>query len=384
MKQLVHLEEQLAKLEGFLALDPQNALLLANIAHLHLRLGQHDRAREKAEKAQMLSSDLALPYAVLGNLDRKLERYSNSAAAFETAMALGWKDPLDHYYYADSLVRIGKYEAAIPVIQYALDFPEAVPFAVSLFLRVLHYADKLDEGIAFGELTAIKGDKKVCSSDFYGALAVLYMDADDLDNAKRTAELALETDGCNIDASTILGQLALGESDYENAIKYFNTALSRSPQNGRVWLGVGLAYLSNRDFNSAAATLEKAAVLLDNHLGALNALAWTHLLNKDLKNAEQAIDRAMEQDRTFAETHGTEAVLHLAKGNLDSAIQSARKARGLDNNNYAGQLAESMIQHASGNPREAQILFDKFASREVLTGNRTLLDAITISASKNI
>ena len=134
--------------------------------------------------------------------------------------------------------------------------------------------------------------------------------------------------------------------------------------------------------DEAAASLQKAANQLHNHLGTLNALAWVYILKKDAIQAETTLLRALEMDRTFAETHGTLAIVALMKGNLDSAVQAVKRANGLDRENFAGNFANSLIQQVSGNPTQARAIMEKLLTSPVLPGETTLQEAIARAMAK--
>jgi tetratricopeptide (TPR) repeat protein len=305
----------------------------------------------------------------------------DAVTSLRLALSLGATDPFLHYGLADALLRLNDLENAEVHATAAAAASEQLPFAPALLIRVLHYQGKLDEAIEYSRRVLENGDG---GPNFYGALASVYFDADDSDAARHFANLALEANSSDADAKLILATLDLGSGNATDSVVVFDELLDRNPENGRAWLGKGLAQMLGGTLPAAAESLTKATIYLDNHLGTLNTLAWVHLLNKDVVEAERALDAAQHLDRNFAETHGALAVAALMRGNIDSAVQAAKRAHALDKKNFAGNFAESLIQQANGNATAAQQIMQNILNSPITANGETLQVAIARAMAGNI
>lgn len=375
------IQERLNTFLSYLASDPDNAALLADIATMHYQLGRWAEAQSTALQSLQLDVTKSAAHAVVGLTKSRAGEFAQAIHHLKQAIALGEQDPMLHYQLADVLIRSGRHEEAEAHAWTAAQHASDLPFAPALYIRALHYVGKLSEAAAYGE--AFCNQTEHAAANLYGALATVYMDSNDLDNSRRTALLALNKDPEDIDGNTTMGMLALAETDAKQAQHAFVRVLKQQQTNGRAWLGMGLTQLLNGELSTAAESLQKATENLKGHLGTLNALAWTHILNKDAASAEATLLRALETDRTFAETHGTLAVVELMKGNLDSATQAVKRANALDRKNFAGNFAQSLIQQVSGNSTQAKIIVEQLLSTPVLPNGQTLQGAIAQALAKS-
>jgi tetratricopeptide (TPR) repeat protein len=374
--------DKLKKLESYLAVDPHNVALLVDVATLQYQQGQFDAARSRAEQILQLNPQQATAHALTGLVAALSGEIDLAVTHLQQAIELGDGAPLLQYQLADVLIRSGHYSEAVVHAKLAAEQASQLPFAPALYIRALHYLGELDGAIAYGNDVEASGQPAQCSAAFYGALASVYLDADDLVNAKRAASLALQQDPHDVDGNTTLGMLALADGETDQALAALQGVVEQRPNNGRAWLGIGLAQFVGGAMDEAAASLQKAVHHLHHHLGTLNALAWVYILKKDAINAETTLLSALERDRTFAETHGTLAIVALMKGNLDSAVQAVKRANGLDRNNFAGNFANSLIQQVSGNPTQARAIMEKLLLSPVLPGETTLQEAIAKAFAK--
>lgn len=373
---------RLERLESYLALDGDNPVLLGEVATLQYQLGLLSAAKTNAEKLLQIDPQRASAHALLGLLASRAAEFSSAIAFLDRAIALGDTAPILQYQLADALVREGQPEAALTHAQRAAESIPALPFAPALYVRVLHCLGRLEDAIEYANNLQQAGLADNCSASFHGAVALIYLDRDDLENARRAASDALQKDPLDVDGNTTFGMTALANGEREQALESFSRAIQQRPHNGRSWLGIGLAQMATGSFNEAAESLQRAADHLQNHLGTLNALAWVHIVNKDAGRAEKVLLAALEIDRNFAETHGALAVVSLMKGHLDSAMQAVKRANGLDRANFAGNFANSLIQQISGNPAQAQAIMEKLLTTPITPDKSTLQHAIVNALAK--
>jgi len=77
----------------------------------------------------------------------------------------------------------------------------------------------------------------------------------------------------------------------------------------------------------------------------------------------------MALDRTFSETHGGLAVLHILQGRLDIAEPEVKRALRLDPKCFSGRFAQSLLLSKS-DPAQAQAIVQGIMSSSVIEGER--------------
>ena len=374
--------ERLRRLLSYLEQDNRNPTLLADIAALQFAGDHREQARQFARDALAIDDKQIQAHAVLGLLAMRDGDYAAAADALGKAIALGDDAPAVFYHHAQALVQLGRFADAEKSAAAAAQFFSVYPHAPALYVRVLHYLGKIEEAIAYAEQLNSAG---VAAPRLHGMLATLYMDAEDSEKARQSARKALTENPDDSDARTVLGLLALGDLDSRQAQAEFERVLRAQATHGRAMLGSGLGHMLNGDLAAATHMLEQAtqSTNMREHLGTWQTLAWCHILQKNSEEAERVLRHALELDRNFAETHGGLAVVALMRGNLDSAVQSARRAAGLDPNNFSGNFAQSLIQQVSGNPVQARAIVEQLLTQPILPGGKTVQMAVAEMLAKN-
>jgi tetratricopeptide (TPR) repeat protein len=116
---------------------------------------------------------------------------------------------------------------------------------------------------------------------------------------------------------------------------------------GRVWLVSASANLMAGRTQEALDHLQKVLRIYPNHPGSHLLLTWVYITSRSLDEALPAAQRAIEANPTFAESHGTLAVIHALRGERDAAEKNIRRATLLDKNSFAARYAQSILE---GNP----------------------------------
>jgi tetratricopeptide (TPR) repeat protein len=362
--------ERLSRLLQYQAQDPANFSLCVDIGFLQLTLNQLSDAKNSAHRAIEIAPNKCSGYALHGVISVREGDFNTAVTMLSQAVALGETAPSVFYNYAYALAHLGKYaEAELPAA-HAAQYPADLPHAPALYIRVLHYLGKIEEAITFAETVA------KCDSppNVNGMLSTLYMDTENLESARTAALNALNEDSENSDARTTLGLLALQDLDAGKAAVEFDHALAADQNQGRALLGKGLSVLLSGNLPDAAAIFERVVTQTNMaaHIGSWHTLAWCYILQKNIPAAEQALQHSLVLDRNFAETHGGLAIVALMRGNIDSAIQSAKRAQGLDKNNFSGNFAQGLIQQVSGNSAQAAAIIDKVLNQRVLPDGRSI------------
>ncbi len=337
-------QARLERLQDYLQQDPDNLSLLSDVALAAFEAAQPSLAKELFIRYKTLAepSDSLLNMAGLLAL-----RENNVAGAIGYFTELASVHPksaevIYNLAYAEGLS--GEFDRALERL--SDDISIAYPPAALLRMRLLHHAGRIDEAIAEGESTLIRGPG---ASDVEGLLAVLYLDKGDLKSAATHAAAA----GDESDALTTLGMLELESGSTDDARMRFEHLVEAQPKSGRAWLGLGLASLANQSIADARVSLDRAARLLVRHPGSWLASGWAHLLDGSLDDAQVAFEEATRIDRNFAEAHGSLAVLAVRRGESESAARFIAVAMRLDSQCLSAALARSELLRAEGNAAAA-------------------------------
>ncbi|KGB98913.1 tetratricopeptide repeat protein [Burkholderia cepacia] len=360
----MHNNDRVLRLLSYLGADPTNRSLQIDLAHAAFDAGQHDlcdKMLDELRSAQPHSAGLLN----LEGLNALARNQPERALASFRAIVPTDRDPTVQYNEAYALALLERYEEALGVLVHpAL---HTLPCAVALCIRVLHHLQRLDDAIALGEQYA------ATQPEIAAPLSVALFDAGKPDDARKYALLA----GGAVDAWAILGLLDLECGAVDSAEQKLNSALQYQPTHGRAMLGRGLIQMARRQFDAAADTLSIAARTLDSHAGTWIAAGWAFLYKEEFSTARRHFDEALALDRTFAEVHGSLAVLDYQEGLLDSARSRADTALHLDKNCASAMLALSLLQASDGNIDRSRATLDAALNRPVGTGNRSFLQKMS-------
>lgn len=336
---------QLERNLEFLERDPENLSLLRNSAEIAFESGHLGTAFDLISRHQQLAP-LPPPLKNLAGLVAiHNQDFVEGARIFDELLLQAPDEPAVRFNLAWCRAILGDWARVATL----LDAEAVMNSAASrLKIQALHHLGQLDEALDWGKaaLEETPGD-----SELVAALAAVALDAEDLDLASALAEAAPE----HPTAQTTLGMLKLEADTPELAVEYFDKALLGSPEDGRALLGKGLALLAqNGDAAAAAHWLDLAAEKFGYHLGSWLAAGWAHFSHGDLAQSRSRFERALELDASFAESHGSLAVLDVLGGNLPEGRRRAETALRLDRGSFAGALAMSLILMSEGETASAE------------------------------
>ena len=107
------------------------------------------------------------------------------------------------------------------------------------------------------------------------------------------------------DAISLLAQIAKDNGNYKLAIKYWNTALSITPDNVEYMNNIGLSYAILESFGKASLWYKKALAIDENYALAYYNLSCAQFEIGEYEEAKKNAEKSMELDPT---THANQAM----------------------------------------------------------------------------
>lgn len=324
--------QQLARLESYLLQDPDNLRLLADLADGYLRAARWSDARQVL--ARTLAAQPADPVARYRMA--VVERVGGDAGVALDLLQGLHRDGVSDPAVLQELALVQATRGEWPAVADALAPIEVATLPAAqgddvwlLRVRALHHTGQLDEAAAEGQAwMAARGPALPLTAA--GALATLFLDCSRLDLLEQVSTAAGAAAASNAELLTANGYLHLGTGQTDLAAQQFARGVDLSPRLGRAHLGVGLAAAMRGDVAAAVAALEHTTEVMPEHLGSWHALAWMHLLKRDLVAARRVFDTALEKDHNFGDTHGGLALVTALSGERTQALEHLRVARRLD------------------------------------------------------
>jgi tetratricopeptide (TPR) repeat protein len=120
------------------AARPRDPRALATLAHLHAEKGRSAQAIELLRRSLDLDSGKAATWFNLGFLLQGEGQHDEAMASFDRAIALDPKLDRAHYGKAISLIKLGRLEESIPVLQRNIELQPMSPFGFYQLVHVYH------------------------------------------------------------------------------------------------------------------------------------------------------------------------------------------------------------------------------------------------------
>ncbi|MED5595862.1 tetratricopeptide repeat protein [Janthinobacterium sp. P210006] len=357
---LIEAASRLERTEQYLKSDPGNRNLLATVIDQCLELGRLEAAAGHADAALARFPEDAVFQSLRGNILMAQQRWDDAAAVFAPLLAVH-ADMHLAYNLAYCYFWLARYADAAQALAPFGSAAGLWPEAVTLLLRVLHHAGRLDEAVALAV-----AQEAHCSADrhFLSVASLVYMDAGDAIQAERLSLAALTDPVPPLEALMVNGSMALARFDAAAAMERFEQVIARHPQEGRSWAGLGMSSLLTHDLSAARTQLEQAVKLLPSHIGTWHLLGWCRLFEHDLAGARQVFEHALAMDRNFGESHGALAVVQAQLGEREPAAHSIERALRLDPHGLSARYAQMILAGETVDPHAfRQLAFRLLSSK---------------------
>lgn len=365
--------DRLARLMSYLNADPTNEDLRLEVISAALDAGALDDAQGVIEARPGDG-----PNAEFSNLAGLVSLRANALDAagrhFKAALEVAPDEPSILYNAAWVHALLGEAEAALDMLTPACC--QTLAQAAALQVQMLHTLGRLDDARDQAQLAL---ETHGADQELAAIISTLAMDLEDYDLARRMAAAGAG----HPDALTTDGLLALRDGYAAQAVERFEAALDINARTTRAVLGRGAARLLEGNTSAAARDLDQAAQSFGNHLGSWVAAGWAHLIAGDAESAQARFETALSLDHTFAETHGSLAVIDVLADRLDSAERRIEVARRLDRTSGSAAFGAALLATARDKPQMAKEIIDRAMRTPLDETGTTLADEIARMTSVN-
>jgi tetratricopeptide (TPR) repeat protein len=359
---------RLATLLALLESDAENVALLSDAAEVAIAERKPEIARALLERHEAIQPLSPSQINLLGLAAMQAKDFEDAAKKFRSLAEAGVDDPAVRFNLAWSLAMLKDFPGAAELL--GEEVTAGLPEAAMLRVQLLHQQELLDE--AASEARTLIG----LHPDHEGLLAAVSVLALDIDDEALALTCASKA-GDHPDAMSTLGMLALGDDRATEARDMFDRVLATSEAKPRAWVGRGLSKLLTGEAAAAPQDIDRGAEMFGDHLGSWIAAGWAHVINHDFSTARARFETALEIDPTFAETHGSLAVMDLLENDVSNAQARCETALRLDPACYSGALAKSLLAARSGNEDTARRIFELALNTPIGEGNRTIAQSLT-------
>lgn len=362
-------ESRFDRLMTYLASDPENLALIADAAAAALDEGRPAEAALMAERYGALAPLTPGLINLLGLAALSEGRDADAAAIFESLLSTAADDPALRFNLAWARGRMGDHEGVLALIENGTDLA-----STTLAVRALHHLGHLDEALALGDGL----EDEVGEAELWGALAMVAVDAEDLERARRWASKGERS----VDGMAAQGLLEMGRSATPEARGWFEHALAARPDSARALMGLGSVCLEDGEPDMAARHFDAAAEVFGDHLGTWIAAGWAWLLAGKADEAARRFERVLALDDTFGEAHGGLAVLAALEGRTEDASRLADIAQRLDRQGLGGTLARSLLLDGQGETARAERLRNTGLNQPIGVDGQSIAQRLALSASR--
>lgn len=368
---------RLAALRRYFAADPDNFELGLEIAELATQTGDYPQAEVVLNDLLQRKPGAFEPLVLfrLGTLKLAQGNWSEALSVYDDLLAHDVDDGSVWCNRAYALLALRRPQEAMDSVS------ELEDEAVARTLTARAWQQLGDFQRAAGVLEDVH-QHDPDNAEVLGWLALVRMDGNEFERARRAAELALSINPEQPQALLVMAMGSANALATKEAEAYSRKLLSVQPDNGAAWSALGRALLVSGRLIEASEALEKAVHFMPEHVGTWHLLGWCELAQDRLDAAYQTFQKAAEIDRNFGETYGAMAVVEILQRKGDQGDNNMKIARRLDPDGYALALANALKLREQGKDGESDVVIQQVLARDSGLGGASLAQVVDRYAPK--
>ena len=264
---------------------------------------------------------------------------------------------------SDCYWRLGDVESTKTYLYQAKQWSNNPFGLVHLEARLLHHNQQVEEAIALLETSM---NHCATNADAYGLLALLYFDINDESNAQKAISTTLSLNPNH--PNGLLVSLLLKSLHNQTTPDEIESLLTTQPQESRLWFILGTTQLRLMNCPAAEQALIKATQLNPQSYDGWICLAWCHLLQNHLENAEVAYQFAISLDDDRVDGFGGLAILNALRNQPSNATHWLSEAQRRDAESFITKCAQMLLTHPLEEEKTQAQFNDLFS--EIITAQR--------------
>ena len=238
-----NVEKAQREFEKALALDPNNADALLNMAAIHQGEGKVDMAEHLVQRALAVNPNSIGALAQLAEIQRERGELGEAVRLFSEALTIDDSHPFLWIGIGDVLQRAGRYEDAVKAFRTVLELdPDSFNARYNLGVTYSNMGQE-DEAVAIYEEALERAPKHPKGSAARNNLGAIRLRRGETDQALAHFEEALEKAPGNLESRYNVAILYIDRGRRDEAIALLEEAAELEPNHEQVNLQLGYAYL---------------------------------------------------------------------------------------------------------------------------------------------
>lgn len=277
---------------------PNDPKLLYDLAQAYYYNEQYIPANKKLEQYVARNSDDGEAWRLLGSSYSQLGKHKSAASAFDKAKKYGVgdddlydkiaQDIADKGNKARALTKAGQYEAAIEVLERAIE-------------------------------------EHSREASLYFNLGLNYLEIGNIKKAKAQFARTVELEPAHAKAYQALGMLHYEQEEYKTAGAYYLASIEAGKQDEYLYYQMGNCWFKLKQFEKAIGVYNQAIVLNDQEKNFFFSLGSAQLAINQQYKAIKSMRKALELDPQYWEAQYNIAVAYFKMSDYESCMAEAEK-----------------------------------------------------------
>ncbi len=342
-------EGAIADCDAVLKVDARNAMALANRAVAHMKAGRLREAIADADAVVTLVPRMATAWSQRSLMRMAGGDLAGALADASRAIELG-PSPRGYHIRATVRIRLGDLDAAIA------DYDGAVVLAPDDSSMLLSRADLKKRQRRYAD--AEKDAKAALVADSrnglaHAMLAMLRVEAGDLDAALRFADRAVEFEGKSAKVLAMRASIRFRQGDYDGAIADAAEAVALDAACVDAWSIRGKARAGKGDVRGAFDDYAQALKLDSSNVQVRMNRAALRRKQGDIKGTMEDYGEVLRLMPTHVEAWVERAEVHRLTGNTAAAIADCDRALAIDGRTLGARVVRGLARASTGDHRGA-------------------------------
>lgn len=320
-----------------LVYDPNSSIVRLRLAQEYVKLGLVSEAMEQTKAALIEDPKLVEGYMLLGGLYSALRMYGDAVDSYRKAMSIDPENSeasmfigalyAEQKRYPEALVQFealaqnknarsphlawyyvgrihleegkpGAQEKAVVAFKKAIAAKPEFTDAILMLGQILESTAKSKEAKS---LYARYQDEHGPDAGVAEALARLYLEEEEFDNAYRQFELIESRDQDDLNVKVKMAFILIEKKKFQEAILKLEDILTRAPDSDKIRFYLGAVYEEIKDYKSAIGHFRKIPVGSTYYAESIVHAAYLHKVLEDYDDAIKVVEQGIENQPDHAQ-----------------------------------------------------------------------------------